>query len=148
MKRTGQQIIQELHNRREQARLGGGKARIDRQHAAGKLTARERLDVLLDPGSFEETDMFVVHRSRDFGMDGNTIAGDGVITGSGRINGQLIYVFSQDFTVFGGSLSLAHSKKINKIQDMALKNNAPLIGVLDAGGARIQEGIDLSLIHI
>ena len=112
MKATGQDIIRELQNRRDQARLGGGAARIDRQHAAGKLTARERLDVLLDPGSFEETDMFVVHRSRDFGMDGNTIAGDGVITGSGRINGQLVYVYSQDFTVFGGSLSATHANKI------------------------------------
>ena len=99
MKHTGQDIIKELQDRREQARLGGGTARIERQHAAGKLTARERIDVLLDPGSFEEIDMFVVHRTRDFGMDGNTIAGDGVITGSGRVNGRLIYVFSQDFTV-------------------------------------------------
>ena len=142
MKRTGQQIIQELHNRREQARLGGGKARIDRQHEAGKLTARERLDVLLDPGSFEETDMFVVHRSRDFGMDGNTIAGDGVVTGSGRINGQLVYVYSQDFTVFGGSLSATHANKIVKILKLAMQNGAPVIGLNDSGGARIQEGVD------
>ena len=115
MKHKGQDIIKELQDRREQARLGGGTARIERQHAAGKLTARERIDVLLDPGSFEEIDMFVVHRTRDFGMDGNTIAGDGVITGSGRVNGRLIYVFSQDFTVFGGSLSAAHASKIVKI---------------------------------
>jgi propionyl-CoA carboxylase beta chain len=142
MKRTGQQIIQELHDRREQARLGGGKARIDRQHGAGKLTARERLDVLLDPGSFEETDMFVVHRSRDFGMDGNTIAGDGVVTGSGRINGQLVYVYSQDFTVFGGSLSATHANKIVKILKLAMQNGAPVIGLNDSGGARIQEGVD------
>ena len=142
MKATGQDIIRELQNRRDQARLGGGAARIDRQHAAGKLTARERLDVLLDPGSFEETDMFVVHRSRDFGMDGNTIAGDGVITGSGRINGQLVYVYSQDFTVFGGSLSATHANKIVKILKLAMQNGAPVIGLNDSGGARIQEGVD------
>jgi len=142
MKLTGQNIINELQDRREQARLGGGAARIDRQHAAGKLTARERIDVLLDPGSFEETDMFVVHRTRDFGMDGNTIAGDGVVTGSGLIHGQLIYVFSQDFTVFGGSLSAAHASKIVKILKLAIQNGAPVIGLNDSGGARIQEGVD------
>lgn len=142
MKLTGQDIINELQDRREQARLGGGAARIDRQHAAGKLTARERIDVLLDPGSFEETDMFVVHRTRDFGMDGNTIAGDGVVTGSGLIHGQLIYVFSQDFTVFGGSLSAAHASKIVKILKLAIQNGAPVIGLNDSGGARIQEGVD------
>ena len=138
MTQTGQHIIQELQDRREQARLGGGAARIDRQHAAGKLTARERIDALLDPGSFEETDMFVVHRTRDFGMDGNTIAGDGVVTGSGRINGRLIYVYSQDFTVFGGSLSAAHASKIVKILKLAVQNGAPIIGLNDSGGARIQ----------
>ncbi|MGA0973475.1 MAG: acyl-CoA carboxylase subunit beta, partial [Candidatus Puniceispirillaceae bacterium] len=142
MKQTGQDIIKELQERREQARLGGGSARIERQHAAGKLTARERIDVLLDPGSFEEIDMFVVHRTRDFGMDGNTIAGDGVITGSGRINGRLIYVFSQDFTVFGGSLSAAHASKIVKVLKLAIQNGAPVIGLNDSGGARIQEGVD------
>ncbi|MEK9849162.1 MAG: carboxyl transferase domain-containing protein, partial [Candidatus Puniceispirillum sp.] len=142
MTRTGQHIIKELQNRREQARLGGGTARIERQHATGKLTARERLDALLDPGSFEETDMFVVHRTRDFGMDGNTIAGDGVVTGSGRINGRLVYVFSQDFTVFGGSLSAAHASKIVKILKLAVQNGAPVIGLNDSGGARIQEGVD------
>ena len=142
MKLTGQDIIKELQERREQARLGGGAKRIDRQHAAGKLTARERINVLLDPGSFEELDMFVVHRTREFGMDGNTIAGDGVITGSGRINGQLIYVFSQDFTVFGGSLSAAHASKIVKILKLAIQNGAPIIGLNDSGGARIQEGVD------
>src|SRR5210317_1737159 len=142
MKHTGQDIIKELQDRREQARLGGGTARIERQHAAGKLTARERIDVLLDPGSFEEIDMFVVHRTRDFGMDGNTIAGDGVITGSGRVNGRLIYVFSQDFTVFGGSLSAAHASKIVKVLKLAMQNGAPVIGLNDSGGARIQEGVD------
>ena len=142
MKHTGQDIIKELKDRREQARLGGGTARIERQHAAGKLTARERIDVLLDPGSFEEIDMFVVHRTRDFGMDGNTIAGDGVITGSGRVNGRLIYVFSQDFTVFGGSLSAAHASKIVKVLKLATQNGAPVIGLNDSGGARIQEGVD------
>jgi propionyl-CoA carboxylase beta chain len=142
MKHTGQDIIKELQDRREQARLGGGTARIERQHAAGKLTARERIDVLLDPGSFEEIDMFVVHRTRDFGMDGNTIAGDGVITGSGRVNGRLIYVFSQDFTVFGGSLSAAHASKIVKVLKLAIQNGAPVIGLNDSGGARIQEGVD------
>ena len=142
MKQTGQDIIHELKERREQARLGGGATRIERQHAAGKLTARERLDVLLDPGSFEETDMFVVHRTRDFGMDGNTIPGDGVVTGSGRINGQLVYVYSQDFTVFGGSLSAAHASKIVKILTLAIQNGAPVIGLNDSGGARIQEGVD------
>ena len=111
MKRTGQQIIKSCITGANRRVLVVEK-RIDRQHAAGKLTARERLDVLLDPGSFEETDMFVVHRSRDFGMDGNTIAGDGVVTGSGRINGQLVYVYSQDFTVFGGSLSATHAIKL------------------------------------
>ena len=108
MKLTGQDIIKELQERREQARLGGGTKRIDRQHAAGKLTARERIDVLLDPGSFEELDMFVVHRTREFGMDGNTIAGDGVVTGSGRINGQLVYVYSQE----GDPTPLTHIFKI------------------------------------
>src|SRR6056300_893916 len=142
MKHTGQDIIKELQDRREQARLGGGTARIERQHAAGKLTARERIDVLLDPGSFEEIDMFVVHRTRDFGMDGNTIAGDGVITGSGRVNGRLIYVFSQDFTVFGGSLSAAHASKIVKVLKLAMQNGAPVIGLNDSGGARIQEGVE------
>ena len=142
MKHTGQDIIKELQGRREQARLGGGTARIERQHASGKLTARERIDVLLDPGSFEEIDMFVVHRTRDFGMDGNTIAGDGVITGSGRVNVRLVYVFSQDFTVFGGSLSAAHASKIVKVLKLATQNGAPVIGLNDSGGARIQEGVD------
>ena len=110
----------ELQSRRDQARLGGGEKRIDKQHSSGKLTARERIITLLDEGSFEETDMFVVHRIRDFGMDGKTIPGDGVITGSGKVNGRLIYVYAQDFTVFGGSLSSDHAKKIVKIMKLAI----------------------------
>ena len=135
-------IIKELEKRREKAKIGGGKKRIDSQHSKGKLTARERIELLLDDNSFEEYDMFVEHSSTDFGMEENKIPGDGVVIGSGEVNGRLVFLYVKDFTVFGGSLSLAHSKKINKIQDMAIKNNAPLIGVLDAGGARIQEGID------
>ena len=135
-------IIKELEARRENAKLGGGQKRIDSQHSKGKLTARERIQLLLDEGSFEEYDMFVEHDSHEFGMQDQKIPGDGVVIGSGLINGRTVFVYVKDFTVFGGSLSLAHSKKINKIQDMALKNNSPLIGVLDAGGARIQEGID------
>ncbi len=137
-----QDVIEALEARRERARLGGGEARIARQHAKGKLTARERVALLLDEGSFEETDMFVEHRSHDFGMEKNRIPGDGVITGHGTINGRLIYVFSKDFTVFGGSLSLAQSEKIVKVQKAAVQNGAPVIGIFDAGGARIQEGVD------
>ena len=114
---------------------------FDAQHARGKLTARERIDVLLDEGSFEEYDMYVEHRTNDFGMADQKFAGDGVVTGSGRINGKLVYVFSQDFTVFGGSLSEAHAEKICKIMDMAIKVGAPIIGINDSGGARIQEGV-------
>ena len=135
-------IIKELEARRLNAKLGGGQKRIDSQHKKGKLTARERISLLLDEDSFEEYDMFVEHDSHEFDMQNQKIPGDGVVIGSGLINGRTVFVYVKDFTVFGGSLSLAHSKKINKIQDMALKNNAPLIGVLDAGGARIQEGID------
>ena len=135
-------IIKELETRRANAKLGGGQKRVDSQHSKGKLTARERIQLLLDEGSFEEYDMFVEHDSHEFGMQNQKIPGDGVVIGSGLINGRTVFVYVKDFTVFGGSLSLAHSKKINKIQDMALKNNSPLIGVLDAGGARIQEGID------
>lgn len=135
-------IIDELEERREQARLGGGQARIASQHEKGKLTARERIELFLDENSFEEYDMFVEHRCIDFGMDNSKIAGDGVVTGWGTVNGRVVYVFAKDFTVFGGSLSDAHAKKINKIQDMALKNRAPIIGLFDAGGARIQEGVD------
>ncbi|MEE3295334.1 MAG: acyl-CoA carboxylase subunit beta [Pseudomonadota bacterium] len=135
-------ILKELEDRREKAKLGGGQKRIESQHSKGKLTARERISLLLDEESFEEYDMFVEHDSHEFGMEKNKIPGDGVVIGSGEINGRTVFLYVKDFTVFGGSLSLAHSKKINKIQDMAVKNNAPLIGVLDAGGARIQEGID------
>ncbi len=133
--------LKELEALREQARLGGGKARIERQHQQGKLTARERLELLLDPGSFEEFDMFVTHRIQHFGMEKRKILGDGVVTGFGTIHGRKVAVFSQDFTVFGGTLSLAHAEKIIKIQDMALKLGIPLIGLSDSGGARIQEGV-------
>ncbi len=134
-------ILKELDTRRHDARLGGGQRRIDAQHGKGKLTARERIEVLLDEGSFEEFDMFKAHRCVDFGMDKVKIPGDGVITGWGTINGRLVYVFSQDFTVFGGSLSETHAEKICKIMDMAMKNGAPVIGLNDSGGARIQEGV-------
>ena len=135
------EIIEELEKRRENARLGGGQKRIDAQHQRGKLTARERIDLLLDENSFEELDMYVEHRCTDFGMEKNKISGDGVVTGWGTVNGRVIYVFAKDFTVFGGSLSEEHAKKIMKIQDMALRNRAPIIGLFDAGGARIQEGV-------
>ena len=133
--------IAELEKRRTAARLGGGQRRIDAQHAKGKLTARERLDVLLDEGSFEETDMYVEHNCTDFGMQDQIIPGDGVVTGSGTINGRLVYVFSQDFTVFGGALSERHAQKICKVMDSAMKVGAPVIGINDSGGARIQEGV-------
>ena len=135
-------ILEELEKRRGEARLGGGERRIASQHGKGKLTARERLDLLLDEGSFEEFDMFVEHRAVDFGMADNKVPGDGVVTGWGRINGRLVFVFSKDFTVFGGSLSNAHARKIVKVQEQALKVGAPIIGLFDAGGARIQEGVD------
>ena len=135
-------ILSELQDRREDARLGGGQRRIEAQHARGKLTARERIELLLDEGSFEEFDMFVSHRCTDFGMEKNRPAGDGVITGWGTINGRQVYVFSQDFTVLGGSVSATHAMKICKIQDMAIQNGAPIIGLNDSGGARIQEGVD------
>ncbi len=131
----------EMESRRAGARLGGGQHRIDAQHAKGKLTARERLDILLDEGSFEETDMYVEHNCVDFGMPANVIPGDGVVTGSGTINGRLVFVFSQDFTVFGGAVSERHAMKICKIMDNALKVGAPVIGINDSGGARIQEGV-------
>ncbi|UXU74247.1 MULTISPECIES: acyl-CoA carboxylase subunit beta [unclassified Paracoccus (in: a-proteobacteria)] len=134
-------ILGELESRRRDARLGGGQRRIDAQHARGKLTARERLELLLDEGSFEEFDMFVRHRSTDFGMEQDRPYGDGVVTGWGTINGRMVYVFSQDFTVFGGSLSETHAQKICKIMDMAMQNGAPVIGLNDSGGARIQEGV-------
>jgi propionyl-CoA carboxylase beta chain len=135
-------IIEALEAKREAARAGGGEKRHAAQHAKGKLTARERIDLLMDEGSFEEFDMFVEHRSAEFGMAEQKIPGDGVVTGWGTINGRLVYVFSKDFTVFGGSLSRAHAEKIVKVQDMALKNGAPIVGIFDAGGARIQEGVD------
>ncbi|HUD30623.1 MAG TPA: acyl-CoA carboxylase subunit beta [Novosphingobium sp.] len=133
--------IAEMEKRRSAAKLGGGQKRIDAQHAKGKLTARERLDVLLDEGSFEEMDLYVEHDCVDFGMQDQKIPGDGVVTGSGTINGRLVYVFSQDFTVFGGSLSARHAQKICKVMDAALKVGAPVIGLNDSGGARIQEGV-------
>lgn len=136
-----QEILEKLEQKRQAARLGGGKRRIEAQHARGKLTARERIELLLDPGSFEETDMFVEHRCTDFGMDQQHIPGDGVVTGQGTIDGRLVFVFAQDFTVFGGSLSEAHAEKICKIMDRAMKVGAPVIGLNDSGGARIQEGV-------
>ncbi len=135
-------IIKALENRRAEARLGGGQRRIDVQHSKGKLTARERLEILLDPDSFEEYDMFVTQRCNDFGMADQDIPGDGVVTGWGTINGRMTYVYSQDFTVFGGSLSETHAQKICKILDLAVQNGAPVIGLNDSGGARIQEGVD------
>ena len=134
-------IIRELDEKRAAARLGGGQHRIDAQHAKGKLSARERIELLLDSGSFEEWDMFVEHRCHDFGMGDQKIPGDGVVTGYGTINGRLVFVFSQDFTVFGGALSEAHAEKICKIMDHAIKVGAPVIGLNDSGGARIQEGV-------
>lgn len=133
--------LEALRQMAEKAKAGGGKQRIESQHNKGKLTARERIHFLLDPGSFEEIGMFVTHRSNDFGMDKEVYLGDGVITGYGSIDGRLVYVFAQDFTVFGGSLSETHAEKICKIMDLAAKNGAPLIGLNDSGGARIQEGV-------
>ena len=136
-----QDIIQQLEQKRVAARMGGGQKRIDAQHAKGKLTARERLEVLLDEGTFEEWDMFVEHRCTDFGMQDNKIPGDGVVTGYGMINGRLVFVYSQDFTVFGGALSESHAEKICKIMDQAMKVGAPVIGLNASGGARIHEGV-------
>jgi len=130
-----------LKQKTEQALLGGGAKRIESQHKKGKLTARERLQLLLDEGSFEEVGMLVTHRSTDFGMEKEVYLGDGVVTGYGTIHGRLVYVFSQDFTVFGGSLSETHAEKICKIMDLAMQNGAPVIGLNDSGGARIQEGV-------
>ncbi|MCX7897163.1 MAG: acyl-CoA carboxylase subunit beta [Rhodocyclaceae bacterium] len=134
-------IIAELEKKRALARLGGGQRRIDTQHAKGKLTARERIELLLDPGSFEEWDMFKEHRCHDFGMDAQKVPSDGVVTGYGTIHGRMVFVFSQDFTVFGGALSEAHAEKICKIMDKAMQVGAPVIGLNDSGGARIQEGV-------
>ncbi len=136
-----QDILDKLEERRQSARSGGGEARINAQHEKGKLTARERIELLVDKDSFEEYDMFKEHRSVDFGMENTKIAGDGVVIGSGTVNGRLIFIYSQDFTVFGGSLSETHAEKICKIMEMAMKNGAPVIGINDSGGARIQEGV-------
>ncbi|NWG45379.1 MAG: acyl-CoA carboxylase subunit beta [Alphaproteobacteria bacterium] len=136
------EILAQLERKRANARLGGGQKRIDSQHARGKLTARERIEVLLDEGSFEEYDMFVEHRATEFGMAEQRVPGDGVVTGWGTVNGRKVFVFSQDFTVFGGSLSETHARKICKIMDMAVQVGAPVIGLNDSGGARIQEGVD------
>ncbi|WP_109356985.1 acyl-CoA carboxylase subunit beta [Sphingorhabdus sp. EL138] len=136
-----QTIIEQLEAKRAEAHLGGGQKRIDSQHAKGKLTARERIEVLLDEGSFEEIDTYVEHNCVDFGMEETKIPGDGVVTGSGTINGRLVFVFSQDFTVFGGSLSERHAEKICKVLENAMKVGAPVIGINDSGGARIQEGV-------
>lgn len=143
-KKSGQSknVINILESKRDQARAGGGQARTEAQHGKGKLTARERLDVLLDPDSFEEYDMFVEHRCTNFDMQGKRIPGDGCVTGHGTINGRLVYIYSQDFTVLGGSLSETNAQKICKVMDMAVKTGAPMIGLLDSGGARIQEGVD------
>ncbi|HEY0652190.1 MAG TPA: acyl-CoA carboxylase subunit beta [Chryseosolibacter sp.] len=135
------QKFKELDRKNQEALLGGGAKRIEQQHAKGKLTARERIHLLLDEGSFEELGKFVMHRSKDFGLDKEYYLGDGVITGYGTVNGRLVYVFSQDFTVFGGSLSETHAEKIVKIMDLAMQNGAPIIGLNDSGGARIQEGV-------
>lgn len=139
---SSQQKIRELIEKRDEAKLGGGIKRIESQHARGKLTARERIEVLLDEGSFEEYDMFVTHRSSSMGMENNRILSDGVVTGHGTIDGRVVYLFSQDFTVFGGSLSEAYAGKICKIMDQAIKVGAPVIGINDSGGARIQEGVN------
>ena len=134
-------IIQTLEDKRAQARLGGGQRRIDSQHAKGKLTARERIEVFLDAGSFEEWDMFVEHDCKEFGMAEQKVPGDGVITGHGTVDGKKVFVFSQDFTVFGGSLSAAHARKIVKIMEQAMRVGVPVVGLNDSGGARIQEGV-------
>lgn len=136
-----QKKFEELEKKNEESLLGGGEARIQQQHAKGKLTARERIHLLLDEGSFEELGKFVMHRCKDFGLDKEYYLGDGVVTGYGTVNGRLVYIFSQDFTVFGGSLSETHAEKIVKIMDLAMQNGAPLIGLNDSGGARIQEGV-------
>ncbi len=130
-----------LHQMRGAAKLGGGERRIAQQHERGKLTARERLDLLLDEGSFSELDAFALHRASDFGLDDERYLGDGVVSGHGTIEGRVVFVYAQDFTVFGGSLSEAHAEKICKVMDLAMQNGAPIIGLSDSGGARIQEGV-------
>lgn len=139
--KTNQEKYQDFHKRSKEAELGGGEARIAKQHAAGRLTARERINILLDPNTFVEFDKFVVHRTKDFGMDKQQYQGDGVVTGYGKIDGRIVYVFAQDFTVFGGSLSRTNADKIIKINKLAMKNGSPVIGLNDSGGARIQEGV-------
>ena len=136
-----QEKLANLEQKKQEALLGGGAKRIESQHKKGKLTARERIEVLLDTNSFEEIGMLVTHRSTNFGLENEKYLGDGVVTGYGKINGRLVYVFSQDFTVMGGSLAEAHAQKICKIMDLSMKNGAPLIGLNDSGGARIQEGV-------
>lgn len=131
-----------LKKKNEEALMGGGQQRIATQHEKGKLTARERIHLLIDEGTFQEIDKFKMHRCKDFGLDKEYYLGDGVVTGYGEVNGRLVYVYSQDFTVFGGSLSETHAEKICKIMDMAMKNGAPVIGLNDSGGARIQEGVN------
>src|SRR5215208_6363770 len=138
---TTREKIEHLRELREQAQLGGGERRIEAQHAKGKLTARERLELLLDAGTFVEIDQFVTHHASGFGLEHERYYGDGVVTGYGRIDARLVYVFSQDFTVFGGSLSETHGEKICKVMDLAVQNGAPIIGLNDSGGARIQEGV-------
>src|ERR671920_635204 len=138
---TMRERVAQLERRSAEAELGGGAKRLETQHGKGKLSARERLDLLLDEGTFVELDRFVVHRSHDFGLDQQKFYGDGVVTGYGRIDGRLVYVFSQDFTVFGGSLSESFAEKICKVMDLAMRNGAPVIGLNDSGGARIQEGV-------
>src|SRR3989441_9505110 len=138
---TRKNRLDRLQEMRAEAEQGGGAERIQAQHEKGKLTARERLDLLLDPGSFVELDRFVTHRSTDFGLAEQKVLGDGVVTGYGRIDGRPVYVFAQDFTVFGGSLAEAHAEKICKVMDLAVRNGAPIIGLNDSGGARIQEGV-------
>mgnify|MGYP005719126183 FL=1 len=151
--------LKDLRNRKARSEAGGGQARVEAQHNRGKMTARERLELLLDDGSFQEIDALVEHRCRDFDMDKNVIPGDGVVTGHGTINGREVFAFAQDFTVYGGSLGEMHGLKICKVLDMALKTGRPVIGMNDSGGARIQEGVAslgsyaeiffrLSLIHI
>ncbi len=141
MTRTNQHKLDHLRKRREEALLGGGKDRIEKQHAAGRLTARERVELLVDPGSFEEIGAYVTHRSHDFGMEKKRITGDGVVAGVGRVDGRQVFLFAQDFTVFGGTMSEANGQKICRIMDLAMENGAPVIGLNDSGGARIQEGV-------
>src|SRR5947199_1079701 len=138
---TMQEKLELLRQKRAEAEQGGGAERVQAQHEKGKMTARERLDVLLDPGTFVELDRFVTHRATDFGLADQKVLGDGVVTGWGRVDGRLVYVFAQDFTVFGGSLSEAHAEKICKVMDLAMQTGAPIIGLSDSGGARIQEGV-------